>query len=419
MPTPAPRGLHASHGAGVSARAPGRDALLVCSIAVAILAFKAPDALTHPQFWAEDGRFLFRQQYGSWVPQLHATIAGYLVVTQRLVAWLAATLSNAYAPLICNACAVLIGAASLTSLRRLPIERSVLWTALAAVALTPTNGEIFGTLTNVQWFTQLYLLVPVARFLGSESPPRPLLAYAAILIVGLSGPFAAFALAAAAGGFLALWLEPRLTTSPMRLPRPTLEIALLIACAILQSYLIARNKPTPLVPSVDALLQICVALQVHTLGERWLPTAAFCLLTMATALTTIWSAESAKARAVVVAVAAFIAAQLWSVACRQSIQPDPAILAWADRYYFVFKIAFWVCLGQTLRVVLRRHTQAALPLTLVAMTGVAIANFPHLIRHRFVDLDWSRYAAQMDRGEAVTVPINPPPWNFSVPERLP
>jgi len=319
--------------------------------------------------------------------------------------------------LICNAGATLVAAASLTSLRQLPLDRSMLTAALAAVALAPTSGEIFGTLSNVQWFTQLYLLVPVARFLSGDPARRPMLSYTATLIVGLTGPFAPFALAAAAGGVLTLWAQSRLMATPKRLPQPNMEIGLLVACTIVQSYLIARNAPTPLLPTFDALLQIGAALQVHTLGERWLPNAAFFLVTLVTASTTILYAESAKARAVLVAAGIFIAAQLWTVACRQGGAPDPAFLFNSDRYYLFFKIGFWACFVQALRVVTLQYEHAALPVALVGMTGVALVNFQNLVRHPLVNLDWPRYAEHMDRGEAVTVPINPQPWKLSLPER--
>ncbi|WP_312930666.1 hypothetical protein, partial [Stutzerimonas nitrititolerans] len=72
------------------------------------LAYKCNDALSTPQFWAEDATVFFSDQFGHAWPQLFSPYAGYLHTLPRLVAWAASWLSPGKAPLIYNAAAIVL-----------------------------------------------------------------------------------------------------------------------------------------------------------------------------------------------------------------------------------------------------------------------------------------------------------------------
>lgn len=400
------------------------DAVLALVLVVAVLALKAPDALTLPQFWAEDGTLLFPEQYGHAMPRLLTSAAGYLVVLQRLVAWIATGLSNVHAPLVYCSAALLTGALSLWSLRRLPLPGAAFWTLVAAVALVPSTGEVFGTLVNVQWLVQFYLLVPVACFLSGEKPRRPWLTVPATAVAALTGPFSIFAVAGAVAGYACLWIEARLAGNlrPHRtLPRPDAAIVTLAAGALVQVCYVkfGAYASSPLIPSWTALADIAASLQAHTLGKMLMPNAVFCLVAAALVVLAWSGAGTPVRRAVVAAIAAANAAQLWTFACKYTTQPFPIhTLGSGDRYYVMFKFGFWVCAVLALATLLGRRRHLALPATLALLAAVAIANPPEVLRRpTLADFEWHKHAERMDRGEAVTAPVNPAPWILSVPAR--
>jgi hypothetical protein len=403
------------------------EALLAFVLVAAVLALKAPDAITLPQFWAEDGNTLFIQQYDTAAPRLFTSVAGYLVTLQRLVAWMATPLSNVHAPLVYCSAALLFGALSLWSLRRLPLPGAAFWALVGAVALTPTSGETFGSLINVQWLVQFYLFVPVARFLTGERSRWPLASASITAVAALTGPFSIFAMAGAVVGYVALWIEARLArdVQPLRtLPRPGAEIIVLAAGAVVQTCYLKFGsflQPTSLVPSWTALADVVAALQSHTLGAMRMPSAAFCLIVVGAAVLAWLGAGTPARRAVLVAITVAAAAQLWAFACKYSAQPYPIhALGTSDRYFTIFKICFWVAIVLALGTLFVRRRHLALPVTIALLAAVAIANPPeHLRRAALVDFEWSKHAERMDRGEAVATPVNPPNWVLNVPAATP
>jgi hypothetical protein len=403
--------------------------LLAFSLAAVVLALRAPDALTLPQFWAEDGVIFFAQQYDRALPPLFQPYAGYLLVVNRLVAWFATLFSNVHAPLIYDLAAVGIGAASIASLRRLPLPPAAFWVFLAAFALTPTNIEVFGTLTNTQWLLQFYLLLPMARFVSGEAPRRPVVACLLAAVVGLSGPFSAFAVAGAMAGLACRSLETRTRPSPRALLRNHPDMAVLLLCAIVQATLVlvlpdVQNLRASATPGWNATREVIAALQTHTLGYAWLPHAVFCGVSVLAVIGCIATARSAAARALVVAMACFVAVQLWTVASKHAAVPTaiPDLildLGYADRYFLLFKVLFWVSLLLAVRGLSGRLRAIVLPLMLLAIGFVAVQNNDRLRRAPMADLDWKTHAQRMDRGEAVTAPINPQPWSVVVGPRKP
>ncbi|HEX6492672.1 MAG TPA: hypothetical protein VF112_04115, partial [Candidatus Dormibacteraeota bacterium] len=95
-------------------RAPGRAAALdgtavqwlaiagYVLLAAGILVARRPDAVTHPQFWAEDGTVYYADAYNRGASALLSPGAGYLVLTPRLTALLAQPLGLGEAPAIFN-----------------------------------------------------------------------------------------------------------------------------------------------------------------------------------------------------------------------------------------------------------------------------------------------------------------------------
>lgn len=402
------------------------DLLLAFSVAAVVLALRAPDALTLPQFWAEDGAKFFVQQYGHALPPLFQPVAGYLHATARLVAWFASLFPSVHAPLIYNLATIAVGAAAVAALRRLPMAPAAFWAALAALALTPTNVEVFGTLTNAQWVLQLYLLLPMARFVTGEPAKNPWAACLLAAFVGLSGPFSLFAVAGALAGRGYLAVATRRLASLREMTRDHPEMVVLAACALIQLGFTLLTPDThgaraKLLPGWFAIRDVLAASQTHTLGYAALPHALFCLLTVAALAGAWYGAATAPQRAVVVAVACFVAIQLWTVAGKHAALPGPILeLRYGDRYFVLFKITFWTVLVLALRALLGRQRKLALPLILLLLGGFAVVNSDNLRRTPLADLDWREHALRMDRGEAVEAPINPGGgWKVAVPARTP
>lgn len=390
-------------------------------VSAGVLALKAPDALTMPQFWAEDGVIFFLAQHGVALPKLFEPYAGYLHFLPRLVAWVASGFSAAHAPLIYNLGALLLGAAALTSLRRLDRLGVGFLLAIAPILLAPTNGEVWGTITNLQWLTQFYLVSALARLLQDEDDSIPLLRVLLAVAVGLTGPFVIFAVAAALLGSLWLWRFDRIPRPPLRRTAAPIsaEWMVLGACAGIQLLTIANaaGASASETPSLHAYLIFAKSVQLHLFGAQLMPTWLF-FASLAGMAAFALAKSTVRQQALMVAIGIFIALQMLAAARKCADNPEQLLsFGFGDRYFLLFKVAFWwlVAIAVVRALPRSRHLVRVGVAVLLGCNALAMPSAWR--RQAYADLHWTDYAERIDAGEAVDVPINPIPWQIHVPER--
>src|SRR5208282_5535350 len=91
--------------------APKRNFYLVCLtlISFGLVASRRPDALFHPQFFAEDGVIFYQQAFNTgWLKALETPVAGYYDTISRLVAAVSMAFPIWAAPPIFNVAAIAI-----------------------------------------------------------------------------------------------------------------------------------------------------------------------------------------------------------------------------------------------------------------------------------------------------------------------
>lgn len=178
---------------------PEREGASAIAFVVALLVFIArrPDLLTNAMLWAEDGAVWFAQAYneGWWAPLLRP-YAGFVQLFQRLVFDVATFLPVRWVPLFGVWVSLLVRAA----LPAFLFSRRFSWVHWRAkVAFTayyllmPNLGDAHANVSNTPLYLGLYLLAVVLA-----DPPRNRYWRAhdwlVLLLAGLSGPFAIFAL---------------------------------------------------------------------------------------------------------------------------------------------------------------------------------------------------------------------------------
>jgi len=158
----------------------------------ALLFARRPDALIHPQMWAEDAVVFFDQADRLGVRSLVRPNAGYFHTLPRCVALLAGGFDPAAAPAFYNYAAWAIGLAAAALVGSWSAgERGVarFGFPLALLCAPHLSQEIFLSLTNIQWVVAPCLLLPLL----ADPPRRPagLAAYArAMVLIAGTTPFA-------------------------------------------------------------------------------------------------------------------------------------------------------------------------------------------------------------------------------------
>ncbi len=174
--------------------------MLVLAAAALILFIRKTDALTYPQFWAEDATVFFIEQYNQGACALLNPYAGYLHLVPRLAALFAdAFFPYHAAPYVYNYLSLaltLLVVLSIFSERFDAGNKPLL--ALSIVLVPHFGGEVFLNITNVQWVLALLLVITLLK---DEPGPQygdvrvqASLDFGAVVFCGLTGPFVVFLL---------------------------------------------------------------------------------------------------------------------------------------------------------------------------------------------------------------------------------
>ena len=139
--------------------------IVVSLILALVLVARRFDAISNPQFWAEDGTIYFRENllYGFWQALAHF-YRGFPYLLQRLIAAAATPFCVTRAPLVYNLAAITV-AAGVCAFFTLPhfrhIVRSDRLRVLFCVALVslPDSQELVAVLTNIHWYLAIWALL--------------------------------------------------------------------------------------------------------------------------------------------------------------------------------------------------------------------------------------------------------------------
>jgi hypothetical protein len=390
---------------------------LICLV---LISAKNPDALLKPQFWAEDGNIFYAQQFGRAWPLLFVPYAGYLHFIPRLIAWLASGVEPARVPLVYNLSAIVIQALCIAY----AVTRVAPWfgglVALLAFFLTPTVGDIFGTITNIQWIAQFALIFGLLGS-GLDRPYRLAdgLAAALILVASLTGPFSVID----ASFLILLWLAwlagrgldwRRFAESAGRLGsniEPT-RLAALFLGAMIQIVTMATHKVrTPIPPPItgkegelfDWTHNVVLRATVGGGTDHRFLQAIYLIIFIAVVVMAVRQ----------VSVAAILKVFLLCIGAAQPIfaylkQEAHWTLSPVSRYFYFLGVISFCCVAITVTSVPIKYR-----LGLIASVAACLALFflthpYYLIREPLVDLNWPVYAAKISAGEHnVIIPLNP------------
>jgi hypothetical protein len=360
----------------------------------------------NPQFWAEDGVVFFHQMHEQGWKSFFITYAGYSHLAPRLIAAFSSLFDPLYAPALyfwSSAFLNLAAAASVFS-KRLDLPCRPLF-ALAFV-LVPHTGEVWLTVTNLQWlFAPGILLLLMAR--DPETPLQWAFDLIMLTLVGLTGPF------------IVIWL-PLFAWRiwKRRYSRASLWLGLIaLVTAGIQVYGLLQFKEPP--PEGPILLDHLIRLPgMRMWGSLLLKmSVAEKLSTVACVLMAVvgWSGASwlaltpldkRETRFTLLLAGLILMASAFLKSRHNLGHFD--IIAAGDRYFYMPKLfMLWVFIFELASPALWRRS--------IAITFLCISFFVSTRNYRtspWHDLHWSSYSYDIRAGREVVVPINPPGWQI-------
>jgi len=318
-----------------------------------------------------------------------------------------------------------VGYTALRLKRFLPVVLTV-----AIFALTPINGEIFGTITNIQWFTQFALLalcLPVhERAIAGRGE---LFAVVCVFIMGLTGPAAIFITAINAGIFaLSLmltrvrpsWgLAPSLRDYAASLPR--LRLAAAALCALIQVGCVLLNTSSA-AHDVNGIVQYGLPKLLMVMLGQIIPTHVFGFYLLTP---TLWilleiccvvaAARNPRlpfdAKAISAQLLLFSLLLLFSAA---AMKDTKAMIQFgsADRYFYTIKFVAWWFLYLAMTGYRGARRSEVLGLLICAIAYFALVNHGSLQRAPLWDMQWRKHAAELNTPGPHDIPINPQYWHI-------
>jgi hypothetical protein len=389
------------------------------------VALKSNDALTVPQFWAEDATVFFKDQYANAWPQWFVPYAGYLLFVPRSVAWLASMSSPFMAPLTYNLLAVVLASASIaftaSKLRNIvPVPL-----VLASFLLVPTNGEVFGTITNVQWFLQFVLVIgcitPVVDTHGWRPWGRAILMFA----LALTGPFSIIVALTVASMLLASWadrasgaglFEGQLATWGRR--RDLYAIASTVAGAAIQGAVLITHLAPAITarPGLWSALGICFLdlVPFHIFGFALMPGMVWIAIYACLLAGLIFGKRiPGEQRLLLLAILVFAFAEAFSpMGLKDFI--GMYRFNYGDRYFYLTKVVFWWIVYAALAASIKVGARKIGAGVFLGIAVVALLNPFRMERREFIDFLWPEHAKQFSMPGTHVVPVNPYGWTVTI-----
>lgn len=384
-----------------------------------VLAWRAPELLVKPQFWAEDGAIFFAQQHGQAWPHLFMPYWGYLHFIPRSIAWLSDLFAVKHAPILYGFFSLAIDAACIAYVARrvgLLYSPLVVWLSLTFI---PNDGLYTGYIQNIQWFTQ-FVIVALCLVPGGSSSNRTggrIAACIALAMCSLTGPFSAIVAILCIAIFIAARIPSVLFPWQAAFRAYWNElykdrIFVVILCAVVQ-LVVAASSPTGdqlLLPSGKLLRNAFGQWpQDHFFGVTLLPSGLFILL-VAGGLTLLLRSRkiSNEQKILSVALLAMAIAELLLGTTKPGAM-GPGMMG-GDRYYLIGKTGAWWAVT-LLAIHYSPKKGHAILATAAAIFAIAALNPQWMRRAPLPDLDWRSQADSISAGQETMLRINPGWWD--------
>lgn len=172
-----------------------RKSVLLFLFLALLITVRRPDAITNPQFWAEDGSIWYADAYNKGLIALITPQQGYMQTLPRIIAVFVQFFPFSVAPLIFNLVAIVVQTLPLFLMttkrfQKIVPSRRLRFLMILIYWLMPNVGEMYINLTNAYW----YLAVSAFIVMATRITERKISIFETVIILlsGLTGPLSLF-----------------------------------------------------------------------------------------------------------------------------------------------------------------------------------------------------------------------------------
>jgi hypothetical protein len=398
------------------------------SVAFLMVCARRPDAILNAQFYAEDGRGWYLDAYNYGLHSLFIPWSGYFQSLSRIAALIALLFPLSMAPLAMNICAIAVQILPVNiflSSRFSAIPLKIRLLGSLVYLAVPNAYEIHANISNAQWHMGLAAcLILLAQPAGSWG--WRIFDGALLLFTSVSSPFAPLLVPVAAG----MWWKRRQWSS-------ALSLALLVPGAMAVARIALHSlgrQVAPNGPSISRLAailgrQIFLSSLLGRNTQNWFLQLnnlhlVEAIATVAGLAVLLYALRygPAELKLFVLFTYAVLALALVSPLAGTPDRPQwewLCVPGCGNRYYFLPMMGFLACLFwmASSKASPRALRNFAVALLLLLPIGI----YQDWSYPPFIDLDFSKYAAEFEQappGTTVTIPVNPNSmWNLQLTKR--
>lgn len=382
---------------------PQRRIPLTLGLVLLTLFVRKTDVFFNPQFWAEDTPVFFCQARDEGLSAVFRPYGGYHLIIPRLIAAACSGLPALYAPAVYLFASVVFTLASALALFSPRLNLPCRPLLALALVFVPHNGEVFLTITNLQWILAPGLLL----LLIARDPSTPLqwaFDLITLALLGLTGPF------------VVLWFPLFLVRAWIIRSRASLILAAVAALVVaVQFHAFIQAGPSPengpfLVEQLFRLsgTRFWGPIIMPNSWAKQLSVSSGTLLSAVAFTGIIWLVVSrlrqrAETLFLLVAAVLVLASTFYKFHGNLALLNDPHN---GDRYFYIPHVTLlWILIIESSAIGARRMACISV-LALCALSSASTLRSPPM-----VDYHWAKWAPRIDGGENVTVPVNPPGWS--------
>jgi len=380
---------------------------------------RGPEMILWPQFWAEDGKIFFLDDYTFGWKAVSHPYAGYLHVWPRLLAFVAGYFPLFWIPLIDKLASLFTHfiLLSIIAHRRFPGTHAQKVVMMLLTSLLPNGGEVFLNLANSITFCGV-ILIAICSCAPAERMVSRLFEALFLFIIACSGPFVLFFLPVIVVFYI--WNEQAKQAMPLR------GIALISAFVVQASVFSfsLRAEPPHWNSSIEAWL---VAMRKFSFGivfgqtplGNWLQ-FVLAIGVLAALLLCFWEtfARANKKGEWQMPVSLFwlACAAAQHAACLYIARSHPDLLnPYTLTSHYFYPSYLFILWGLVLDV--SEPQRAALRKAIVTLSIFFSVIFFHTTSP-FVDLHWADQVEDFESTGRTKLKILPPGWGFILDRSL-
>jgi hypothetical protein len=383
----------------------------IAGAAFGLCLWRISAALRLPQLWAEDGAVFFAEAAADPAHGLGVVLApyaGYFHLIPRLIAVMGSFLPALPVPLFYALAASFCLGVTAWVVQSPRIRLPGAGLAALALAAIPHTGEVYGTICNIQWVTSLGLFAILLAEDASTAWQRRL-DVAGVVVTGLTGPFVVLV-----APLFILRAVARKSRWSRVLAGVALAAALIQAASLCSHPGDAEANPRWKFLNLFGVMgrRLFVSLFAGQVVIGVSQAIAILFIALGALGFVFWRWREKLPGGLVLLTAGLLVLVAATVKIRFDQMPFGDFND-GDRYFFTDKVILvWL-----LAAIAGRWPFVGRPVLILVLGCALLVN-----RHRFVfatqpDLDWPKYAAALDRGEGVRVPILPKDFYLWVPPR--